>query len=116
VPVNRFSAQDILKMATVNGAKAYQQESLGKIKNGYRADLVFIRKSDLIPTVHNNHFSTIVHNLLFETQEDSIHHLMVDGEWVMYDRKIIRVNEEEINTKYKEMLNKIYAFTETVRR
>ncbi|KIL34994.1 hypothetical protein SD71_15015 [Cohnella kolymensis] len=109
VSVDRFNAQDIFKMATQNGAKAYQQDLLGKIENGSFADLVFIRKNQLIPTVHTDGFSTIVHNLLFETKEESIHHLMVNGEWVMYDRKMIRVDEEAINTKYKEVLSKLYS-------
>jgi 5-methylthioadenosine/S-adenosylhomocysteine deaminase len=110
VPVDRFNAHDIFKMATHNGAKAYKQDSLGKIGNGMLADLVFIRRDELIPTVEDDGFSTIVHNLLFETQEASIHHLMVDGEWVMYDRKLTKVDEEAINIKYKEVLSKIYAF------
>jgi 5-methylthioadenosine/S-adenosylhomocysteine deaminase len=109
VPVNRFKAEDILKMSTCNGAEAYHQDSLGTIGNGMSADLVFIRKNDLVPNVHSHDFTTFAHNLLFQTKETDIQHVMVGGDWVMYDRKMTKVDEEEINTNYKSVLNKIYA-------
>jgi 5-methylthioadenosine/S-adenosylhomocysteine deaminase len=58
--------------------------------------------------IHTNDFSTVVHNLLMETQEDFIHHVMVEGEWVMFNREILTVDEEEINKEYLRILEKVY--------
>lgn len=107
-PFNRYQAVDIFMMATVNGAKAYQQKRLGAIKEGYKADLVFIKKDSLIPQVNREEFSTIVHNLLFETREEHIHHVMIDGKWVMFDRELLTMDEKELDKNFINVLEKVY--------
>lgn len=104
-PVDKYSAEDIFKMATVNGAKAYDlQEDIGQIKEGYKADLVFIRKnSDLEPLLNNENFSNYLHNLLFYSKEDSVQHVMVDGKWVMKDRTVMTVDEKRLENKYNQI-------------
>lgn len=104
-PVHKYSAEDIFKMATVNGAKAYDlQEGIGQIKEGYKADLVFIRKtSDLEPLLNNENFSNYLHNLLFYSKEDSVQHVMVDGKWVMKDRKLVTVDEGKVESRYNQI-------------
>ena len=106
--VDRFKAEDILNMATVNGAKAYLQNDLGAIKEGYKADLVFIKKDPLIPYLNHHGFSTIIHNLLFETKEENIHHVMIDGQWVLFNRKLLTIDEKKIDENYIRVMNKVY--------
>lgn len=104
-PVQKYSSEDIFKMATINGAKAYGlQESIGQIKAGYKADLVFIKKNlDLEPLINNEDFSNYLHNLLFYSKEDSIQHVMVEGKWVMKDRKMVTVDERNVESKYNKI-------------
>jgi 5-methylthioadenosine/S-adenosylhomocysteine deaminase len=108
--VDKFKAEEIFKMATENGAKAYLEKNLGVIKDGNKADLVFIKLDPLVPMVDTEQFSNAVHNLLFETNEDGIRHVMVEGEWVMFDRNLQTVDEEIINSNYKRILEKVYSF------
>ncbi|WP_246944680.1 amidohydrolase family protein [Bacillus pinisoli] len=108
-PMDRFTAEDIFKMATISGAKAFHQPSLGSIKHGYDADLVFIKKDCFIPSIHTDGFSNLVHNLLFETKEEQIQHCLVQGRWIMRDRQLLLVDEEEINKKYMDILNKLFG-------
>ncbi|RFU62833.1 amidohydrolase family protein [Peribacillus glennii] len=103
-----FTAEDVLKMATRNGAGAYRQNSAGSIQNGFSADLVFIKKDPFIPDILSGGFSTVVHNLLMETQEEQIHHVMIGGKWIMFNRKILTVDEEKLNTDYLRIVDKIY--------
>ncbi|HEY7733296.1 MAG TPA: amidohydrolase family protein [Nitrososphaera sp.] len=72
-----IDAREILKMATVNGAKILRLNS-GCIEAGRAADLIFIDKShaDLYP-MHDPHAS-IVHRL----SESSIRSVMIDGRFV----------------------------------
>jgi cytosine/adenosine deaminase-related metal-dependent hydrolase len=72
-----IDALEILKMATVNGAKILRLNS-GCIEAGRAADLIFIDKShaDLYP-MHDPHAS-IVHRL----SESSIRSVMIDGRFV----------------------------------
>ena len=107
-PTQQFTAETVWKMATQNGAAAYHQNISGQIKDGFYADLVFIEKNPLIPAVDTSEFSTTVHNLLFETKEQSIHHVMVNGEWIMYNRNLTHVDEDEMNRAYKKILTKVY--------
>lgn len=104
-PVQKYSAEDIFKMATVNGALAFDlQESIGQIKEGYKADLVFIKKNpDLESSINNEKFSNYLHNLLFHTKEDSVQHVMVDGKWIMKDREMMKVNEGKVEYRYNQI-------------
>ena len=87
-PLQKYAAEDIVKMATLNGAKAYGlHKSIGQIKEGYKADLIFIKKTnDIKPLINNNDFSNYLHNILFYSKQDAIQHVMVDGKWIMKDR------------------------------
>lgn len=100
-PVNKFSAEDVFKMATLNGAKAYKlQEEIGQIKDGYKADLVFIKKnSDLEPLLNKATFSSYLNNLLFHSKSDAVQHVMVDGKWIMRDRRLMTVDEQKLERK-----------------
>lgn len=104
-PVNKYSAEDIFRMATVNGAKAYKlQDDIGQIKNGYKADLVFIKKdTNLEPLLNKVNFSTYLYNLLFYSKADSVKHVMIDGKWIMKDRKLITVDERKIVNNYNQI-------------
>src|SRR5690625_4852375 len=104
-PVNKYSAEDVFKMATVNGANAYKlQDDIGQIKEGYKADFVFIEKdADLEPLLNKANFSTYLYNLLFYSKSDSVQHVMIDGKWVMKDRKLITVDEEKVVSKYNQI-------------
>ena len=107
-PTQPFTAETVWKMATQNGASAYHQNNSGQIKDGCYADLVFIEKNPLIPAVDTSEFSIAVHNLLFETKEQSILHVMVNGEWIMFNRTLTHVDEDEMNRAYKKILTKVY--------
>lgn len=109
---DEFSAEHVFKMATQNGAKAFGLENQkGIIEAGYDADLVLLDISDptLFPLIHHEEFSTIIHNIMFETKEEMIRNVMVKGKWVMKDRKIAAVDEDELNKQYKNIFYKIFG-------
>lgn len=105
-PVNKYSAEEIFRMATINGAKAYKlQDEIGQIKDGYKADLVFIKKdSELEPLLNKVNFSTYLYNLLFYRKANSVRHVMIDGKWIMKDRKLMTVDEEKVVSRYNQIV------------
>lgn len=109
-PVNKFMAEDVLKMATQNGARAYKLNFIGTIQENYKADLVFIKKDVYTPKIEKKHFSTVVHNLLIETKEDSVQHVMINGEWILFDRQLLTFDEEALNAKYIDLMSRIYDY------
>lgn len=111
-PVQRYSAEDIFKMATINGTKAYNlQETAGKIKEGYKADLVFIRKEpELEPLVSRSTFTNSLYNLLIHSKEDSVEHVMIEGGWIMKDREIMTIDEEKVKSRYRQITEKFVEY------
>jgi cytosine/adenosine deaminase-related metal-dependent hydrolase len=74
---NFICAKDILKMATVNGAKILRLNS-GYIEEGRSADLVFINKRHIDLSPMHNPYAAIVHR----ASKDSISAVMINGRFV----------------------------------
>ena len=85
-------AKDLLKMATENGAKLLQEPNLGKIKEGYLADMIAIDLSSSHLCWSHNYTNTLVECV----NEGDIIHSMVNGKWIMKDRKVLTIDEEAI--------------------
>lgn len=99
-----MSAYEVLKMATVNGAKALGlEDKIGSIRKGKRADLIILNLEDAVLEPINNLISDIVYNVKGSNVETTI----VNGEILMENRKIEKVNEKEIYAKCKEIIDKI---------
>jgi cytosine/adenosine deaminase-related metal-dependent hydrolase len=75
--IHQISAQDILKMATVNGAEILHLNS-GCIESGRSADLLFIDKRhiDLYP-IHDPYASIVQ-----RASQSSIMGMMINGQFV----------------------------------
>ena len=97
-------AYEVLKMATINGAKALNKESkIGSIKEGKNADLIIVNlKSEKTEPV-NDVFSNLVYNARGNNVETSI----INGKIVMENRKTNIQNEEELYNKCKSIINRI---------
>jgi 5-methylthioadenosine/S-adenosylhomocysteine deaminase len=86
-------AQEILAMVTSNGAKSLLLESeIGSIEPGKKADLIIINPNTatMLP-MHDP-----IANMVTSMRAENVESVMVDGKWVMWEREILTVNEEEI--------------------
>jgi 5-methylthioadenosine/S-adenosylhomocysteine deaminase len=96
-----FLAGDLaLQMATCMGAEAIGLgDRIGRLKPGYLADLavVEIKEPHWIPAPDP------IMALLYAASSRDVIHVMVGGNWVMKDRKILTVHEEEILAKAREI-------------
>jgi cytosine/adenosine deaminase-related metal-dependent hydrolase len=91
-----MNAEDVVRMATIEGAKALNLENrIGSITPGKNADLIFI-ESEKINTIP---FDNVYAKLVYSTNQDSISHVMVDGEWVVKDRVLCNYDINEIKSK-----------------
>ena len=92
-------AQDILAMATCDGARAVLwDDEIGSLEAGKQADLVVIDpdSATMLP-MHDP-----VANMVTSLRTDNVESVMVKGDWVMRDRKILTVNEQEIIEEAKK--------------
>jgi len=109
--LDKYKAEDIFKMVTINAHKTLAPEmKIGLIDIDHKADLQFIDKNDsrLWPLIKTNDFTNMLNNILLHSRADMVKNVMIDGKWVIKDEEILVFDEEIINQKYKNILNRIY--------
>ena len=88
-------ADQVLQMATIEGAKALEWESeIGSLEAGKKADLVIIdpRKPHLCP-LHNE-----TSNLVYAAKGSDVDTVIVNGEILMENRKLTNLDAEKVMT------------------
>ena len=72
---NILPANEVLKMATVNGAKALGFQNVGEIKAGYKADIILVD----ISGVHHQPINNIISNLVYSAKSSDVFFTMSKG-------------------------------------
>ncbi len=86
-------AEAVLKMVTSEGARGLLvDKDIGSLEIGKKADLVVINPdtATMLP-MHDP-----VANMVSSLRTENVESVMVDGAWVMKDKEILSVNEQEI--------------------
>jgi 5-methylthioadenosine/S-adenosylhomocysteine deaminase len=97
-------AETILEMATINGAKTLLQENeIGSLESGKKADMIVINPRGIGSIPMHDPISNIVYSM----HSTNVESTMCDGKWVMKDRKITFVSEEEILNEAEKMAESI---------
>ena len=78
-----FPAYEVLKMATVNGAKAMGMDDADILEVGKKADIIEIDLNRPNMQPHNN----IVNNIVYSGSKDNIRMTMINGKILYLDRK-----------------------------
>ena len=100
-----MTAEDILKMATIEGAKVLGIDSeVGSLEVGKKADVIIIdlNKPHLCP-VHDI-YSTLAYSVNGADVETTI----IDGKVVMENRQIQNVNETEIMNECERVKRRLF--------
>jgi 5-methylthioadenosine/S-adenosylhomocysteine deaminase len=93
VPGLRPQPEDVLEDATFGGARAVRQEkTLGSLEIGKKADLLVVdtERAHLVPA--GRFVSAWIHN----GQPSDIESVMIDGQFVMRNRKVLTMDEDRI--------------------
>ena len=97
-------AQEVLTMATMNGAKAILEENnLGSLTPGKKADLIVIdpRSAGMLP-LHDP-----IANLVSAMHSENIEATMCDGKWLMRDRHLLTIDEEALYAEAQQRADAI---------
>lgn len=99
------SAQKVLEMATIDGAKVLNlEEDIGSIEVGKRADLIGVVDC----AVHSQPRRGIYGQIVYATNGRDVQFSIVDGRILMEDRELKSIDEEStIATARKELKNVI---------
>lgn len=87
-----MSTKEILKMATINGAKSQGRENCGSLKMGNQADFIVVdmNKSHLQPIYD------YLGNIIYSAQASDICLSVVDGEIIYKDGELTNIDEEKV--------------------
>lgn len=102
------SAQTVLRMATIGGAKAMGLgKQLGSLEVGKKADVILVRLEQLHTTPHVDPVSSLVYSALASDVETVI----IDGRLVMRDQKLLTLDEsrtvEDANTQKESLFRRV---------
>lgn len=93
-------AEEVLEMATINGAKsALLDDEIGSLECGKKADLIVLN----MDTIHTVPVYDVVGNIVYSMSSENVEATMCNGKWLMKDRKILFLDEEELLQKIKKV-------------
>jgi 5-methylthioadenosine/S-adenosylhomocysteine deaminase len=95
-----INAQIVLDMATINGAKALGLEKeIGSLEPGKKADLIILDFwQPHFQPAHN-----IISHLVYAAKGSDVETVIIDGKIVMEERRLKRVNENQILNKVRKI-------------
>ena len=95
----------MLEWGTRNGAAALGWGGeAGSLEVGKKADLIILdaRRPHLVPTLR------IVSGWIHNGQAGDVESVMVDGRWLMRDRRVLTIDEEDIVTRAEEIGRRVW--------
>jgi 5-methylthioadenosine/S-adenosylhomocysteine deaminase len=79
------------------------EKTCGQLKSGLSADVVFIEKTlDLLPTTDLN---AILH---YSTSSAHVRHVMVAGDWVLWNRLPVKMSIADMEAAYTDAVNRLH--------
>jgi cytosine/adenosine deaminase-related metal-dependent hydrolase len=108
-PGRQPQPEDMLADAAQGGARAVRQEALiGSLEVGKKADLIVLdaRRTHLVPA------GRILSAWINNGQPSDVESVMVDGRFVMRDRKILTVDEESLVAEADKVGRRIWSEVE----
>jgi 5-methylthioadenosine/S-adenosylhomocysteine deaminase len=102
-----MDAKTVFKLATIEGAKAlHLQNEIGSVEVGKKADFTLL---DLNTNVHSISESdeSIYSDIVYSSSSDSVHSVMVEGEWKVLNKKSLLYDQKELNQISKDELKKL---------
>jgi 5-methylthioadenosine/S-adenosylhomocysteine deaminase len=94
----KIPAEDVLKMATMGGAKALGMgDQIGSLEEGKIADLIILDDGGLYAApIRSFEEDDVVKRLVSAYQSASVQTSIIDGNLVMQDRQLLTMDENEI--------------------
>jgi cytosine/adenosine deaminase-related metal-dependent hydrolase len=102
-----MDAKTVFKLATIEGAKAlHLQNEIGSIEVGKKADLSLLELTTNLHSISDSEES-IYSDIVYSSSSDSVHSVMVEGEWKVLSKKSLLYDQNELNHNSKTELKKL---------
>lgn len=96
-------ARKALDMATIFGAKCFDAEDIGELKEGYKADFTLVNITDLNYLPKNNR----IYQFVYGENGKCIDTVIVDGKVVMEKTNLLTINVKEVENKIIDRQDRI---------
>jgi 5-methylthioadenosine/S-adenosylhomocysteine deaminase len=105
-------ARQVLAMGTILGARALHIDHLtGSLEPGKRADLVIVSMDNVRHTPHFQYDPDVIYSrMVYASHDEDIQHTMVNGQWLMRDRRLCTVDLEALRAEAETLASKIDTF------
>lgn len=101
---NAMPAIDMVRMATIDGAKALGwADEIGSIEEGKKADLTIFNLKSASFTPRNN----LISALCYSAQAEDVESVLIDGEVVMKDRVLTKIDYEGILSMVQDRMDQL---------
>lgn len=99
-------ALQVLRMATIEGARALGlDKAIGSIEAGKRADLVLVNLEELNSVPHPDPVSALV----YSAQPNQVETVMVDGNLVVHEGKLLTLDEVKVRRAAQEQIQVLHS-------
>lgn len=107
-------AREALKLATIGGAKAvHMGDIIGSLEVGKRADLITIDLSNIHNRPHfNNNPDAVYSRIVYAAKSTDVVNVMVNGQWLMTDKTLLTIKEDEALAKADQVAKEIDEFVQ----
>lgn len=96
----RIAAKDVIKMATINGAKILgEEDKIGSIEEGKKADIIIVDISKNLNNIKMIPNNDIISNLVYNTEGRNVATTIVNGRILMENREIKNIDIEKVLNK-----------------
>lgn len=99
-----LSPMQVMKMLTINGAKAANLKNVGIIKPGWKADIVFIDIDQ--PHIYSPNPNALLANIIFSAKGSDVKMTVINGNIVYKDGEFLLFDAKEIFRRGEELLEK----------
>lgn len=107
---NKINVEDVIKMATINGAKALGLEKIiGSIDVGKDADIIIVNIENKIDNIKMIPNSNWISNIVYNTNGNNVDTTIVKGEILMENRKIKNLDIDNVLKECKKRVEKLMS-------
>ena len=104
----RLTAKDVLKMATINGAKLLGlEDKIGSIEVGKDADLILVNVEDILANITMRPNLNTISNLVYNVSSKNVETTMIKGKILMKNRKMDETLVKHVIQKCDEIVKRL---------
>lgn len=102
----RITAKDVIKMATINGAKALKlKDKVGNLEEGKQADIIIVDTEEKLDNIKMIPNLNQIANLVYNTSGLNVETTIVNGEILMENKQIKHIDVDNIIRNVNKMNN-----------